>query len=425
MKLNWRPSRAKRYISGMLAAVMLALTPVSVTARTIEEVEAEQAELESERQALSAKLEQLREDEAQKQEYQETLQEQITVLENQITTARRDIDALNANIHELDLKLEKAEEESAETLDQFRQRVVAIYRAGSVSTLEILLSSNSLSDFAMRSEMLGNMSRRDKELIDKIEAYMASTKDEREERERQKQKVAELQKGMEQKQDELNDLYAENAAAIEELRGAQAATNHSLQVNEEEIAARDKEIQDLIAEQKRQEEEARKRAEEAAAAAAASGSGGSSNPGGSGSATWTPDGSGGVAGFNPTWPMPGVSYISDEFSDGTTGWRKHGGMDIAGDFGTKIVAAESGTVIRAWTADTWGMGWGYHVYLYHNDTYSTLYAHMSSVAVSAGQYVEKGQVIGYEGSTGDSTGPHLHFEVWQNGVRVNPRPFLF
>ncbi len=65
------------------------------------------------------------------------------------------------------------------------------------------------------------------------------------------------------------------------------------------------------------------------------------------------------------------------------------------------------------------------MYIYHNDTYSTLYAHMSSTAVSTGEYVSKGQVIGYEGNTGDSTGPHLHFEVWQNGTRVNPRPFLF
>lgn len=420
MKLKWKPGRAKRCISALLAATLLVLTPVSVAARTIEEVEAEQAELEQERQALSAKLAELREDEAQKQEYQETLQEQISVLETQITSARQDIEELNANIHELDLKLKKAQEESAETLEQFRQRVVAIYRAGSVSTLEILLTSNSFNDFSMRSEMLSNMSRHDKELIDKIEAYMDSTKEERQERERQKAKVAELQKGMEQKQDELTALYAENAAAIEELQGAQAATNHALSQNEEEIAARDKEIQDLIAEQKRQEEEARKRAEEAAA----NSSGGATAPGGQGAVTWTPGGTGGVDGFHPCWPMPGVSYISDEFMAPGTGYRVHQGMDIAGDYGTSIVAAESGTVVRAWTADDWGMGWGYHVMIYHNDTYSTLYAHMSAVAVSNGQTVSQGQIIGYEGSTGDSTGPHLHFEVYQNGVRVNPRNFL-
>lgn len=423
MKPKRRPSRARRVISGLLAALFVTLTPMPVLARTIDEVEAEQAELEAERKELQARLEQLREDEAQKQEYQETLQQQINVLQDQITTARQDIEKLNASITELDLKLEKSKEEHADTLEQFRQRVVALYRAGSVSTLEILLNSNSFSDFSMRAEMLSNMSRHDKELIDKIEAYMDSTKEAREEREREKAMVADLKKGMEQKQNELNDLYAENAAAIEELQGAQAETNHSLDVNEEELAARDQEIQDLIAEQKRREEEARKRAEEAAAAANnGGGSGGATAPGGQGDVTWAAGGTGGVDGFHPCWPLPGVSYISDEFGV----WRgyQHNGMDIAGPFGTQIVAAESGTVTRAWTSDTWGMGWGYHVMIYHNGTYSTLYAHMSAVAVYEGQYVSQGDIIGYEGSTGDSTGPHLHFEVYQNGTRVNPRNFL-
>lgn len=418
MKLQRRPGRAKRLVSGLLAALVVTFTPVSVLARTAEEVEAEQAQLEQEHKELQAKLEQLRADEAQKQEYQETLQQQIDVLQNQITTARQDIQTLNASIYELDLKLEKSREEAADTLEQFRQRVVAIYRAGSVSTLEILLNSTSFSDFSMRSEMLSNMSRHDQELIDKIKAYMESTRDEREEREKQKAMVAELQKGMEEKQEELGQLYEENAAAIEELQGAQNAASEALTVNEEEMAARDKELQDIIAEQKRKEEEARKRAEEAAANSG--GGGGSTAPGGQGDVTFTPGGTGGVEGFHPCWPMPGVTYISDEFG----GARGHKGMDIAGPYGQAIVAAESGTVVRAWTSDTWGMGWGYHVMIYHNGTYSTLYAHMSAVAVSNGQTVSQGQIIGYEGSTGDSTGPHLHFEVYQNGERVNPRNFL-
>lgn len=422
MKLKRRPGRAKRLVSGLLAALVVTFTPVSVLARTAEEVEAEQAQLEQEHKELQAKLEQLRADEAQKQEYQETLQQQIDVLQNQITTARQDIQTLNASIYELDLKLDKSREEAADTLEQFRQRVVAIYEAGSVSTLEILLNSTSFSDFSMRSEMLSNMSRHDQELIDKIKAYMESTRDEREEREKQKAMVAQLQKGMEEKQEELGQLYEENAAAIEELQGAQNAASEALTVNEEEMAARDKELQDIIAEQKRKEEEARKRAEEAAANSG--GGGGSTAPGGQGDVTFTPGGTGGVEGFHPCWPMPGVTYVSDEYMGPGSGYRIHRGMDIAGPYGQAIVAAESGTVVRAWTSDTWGMGWGYHVMIYHNGTYSTLYAHMSAVAVSEGQTVSQGQIIGYEGSTGDSTGPHLHFEVYQNGERVNPRNFL-
>ncbi len=397
----------------LMAMVMLMMMPLEAMARTTAEVEAEQAQLEAERQELQDRLEQLRADEAQKQEYQETLEKQIGVLENQIRTARNDIEELNASIKELTMKLDASEEEIADTIDQFKQRVAAIYRAGTVSTLEVLLNSESLGDFTLRSEMLNTMSKRDQELINKITDYMDATKNEREECESEKQMVAELKKSMERKQGELDGLYAENAKAIEELQGKQNDTNHALEQNAEEIQKRDEEIQRLIEEErKRQEEEERRRQE-----AAANGGGGET-----GSVDWVPDGTtNGVSGFNPTWPLPGVTYISDEYG----GARGHGGMDIAGAYGTQIVAAESGTVIRSNNTDEWGWGWGYHVYIYHNDTYSTLYAHMSATAVSTGEYVSKGQVIGYEGSTGDSTGPHLHFEVWENGTRVNPRPFLF
>lgn len=412
-----KPSLKKRLFCGLLSIVMLLLMPMNAMAKTISEVEAEQAQLEKERQDLQERLEQLKADEAKKQEYQETLEKQIGVLEDQIRTARNDIEELNASINELTMKLDASQEEIADTIDQFKERVTAIYRAGSVSTLEILLNSNSFSDFSLRSEMLSTMSMRDQELINKITKYMDETKDEREECESEKELVAELKKSMERKQKELDELYKENAAAIEELQGAQNETNHALEQNAEEIQKRDDEIARLVEEERKRQEEEERRKQEAAAGNSDYGGGGET-----GNVDWVPDGStNGVSGFNPTWPMPGVTYISDEFG----GARGHGGMDIAGPSGTPIVAAESGTVIRSHMADTWGWGWGYHVYIYHNGTYSTLYAHMSQTAVSTGEYVQKGQVIGYEGSTGDSTGPHLHFEVWQNGVRVNPRPFLF
>ena len=99
-------------------------------------------------------------------------------------------------------------------------------------------------------------------------------------------------------------------------------------------------------------------------------------------------------------------------------------MDIAGNWGTPVVAAESGTVIAANDYDSWGMSWGYYVLIYHNDTFTTRYAHLSSLAVSEGQYVEQGTIIGYEGDTGNVTGPHLHYEVYMYGTRVDPMQFF-
>lgn len=410
-----RRKRHNRLFAGILALYMAVLLPMPAVARTVAEIEAEQTQLQQERDNLQAQLEQLRDDEAQKQEYQETLQKQIDVVEDQIDVARRDIDDLNLSIKELTMKLDKSQAEMEDTIQEFRSRVVALYKAGSVSTLQILLDSTSLSDFSMRSEMLATMSRHDQELVDKIDAYIESTQDERVECEAQKAKVAELKKGLESKQAELDGLYEENKQAIEDLHGAQAATQSALERNQEELDANEAKIAELIEAQRRYEEEQRRLAEEAANAANNANGGG----GGGGSVVY-PSGGGGVEGFNPQWPLPGVSYISA----GYNGYPGHKGLDIAGPYGTAVVAAESGTVIEANNYDSWGQSWGYYVLIYHNSTYTTRYAHLSSVAVSNGQFVSAGQIVGYEGATGNVTGPHLHFEVYQNGTRVDPMAFL-
>jgi murein DD-endopeptidase MepM/ murein hydrolase activator NlpD len=124
------------------------------------------------------------------------------------------------------------------------------------------------------------------------------------------------------------------------------------------------------------------------------------------------------------WPIgegfsitSGYGYRKDPFTGET---KFHSGQDIAAPEGTPILAAADGTVIIANSTDSWGGGYGYHVKIQHSDTYATLYAHCSRIAVVNGQEVKKGQVIAYVGTTGNSTGNHLHFEVWKDGVRTNP-----
>lgn len=125
-----------------------------------------------------------------------------------------------------------------------------------------------------------------------------------------------------------------------------------------------------------------------------------------------------------SWPLPESYSISSPFgyrSDPFTGQTKfHGGLDIAAPGGTPILAAADGIVEVANATDSWGYGYGYHVKIRHNDTDETLYAHCSSIAVVNGQEVKKGQVIAYVGTTGNSTGNHLHFEVYKDGERTNP-----
>lgn len=416
MKKSWK----KRLCCGLMALCVACVTPLSASAETVAEIQAEQNRLQAEKEDLQSQLDDLRNQEAEKQAYQDTLQEQIQVVQEQIDTTRQNIDDLNQSITELTMKLDASQAEIQDTIDEFKERLVALYTAGNVSTLEILLDSDSLSEFTTRSEMIENMTAHDQDLVDKLEAYVASTSAEREERQAQMEEVAELKKSLENQQDELDSLYAENAAALEEIQGAEGATENALAANEEELAAYEQKMQEAIAAQKAAEEAAK----EAAGSNGSSGSSGSSSSGSSGGSsggsTGYPTTGGGVEGFDPIWPLPGVTYISA----GYNGYPGHKGLDIAGAYGTPIVAAEDGTVIEANSTDSWGMSWGYYVLIYHNGTYTTRYAHMSSVAVSTGQYVTAGTVIGYEGATGNVTGPHLHFEVYENGVRVDPMQFL-
>lgn len=416
----------KRVGCCLFALWLAALAPLAVSAQSLEKIQAQQEQLQAENQQLQTQLDSLREDQAQKQAYLETLQEQISLVQEQILTTRENIQDLNESIGQLTLKLEASQAEVQDTIDLFKQRLVALYTAGNVSTLEILLDSKSLSDFTTRMELIDTMALRDLEIIGKLEDYMAKTQADREQLEAQKQEVASLQVTLEGKEKELAALYEENQAALGDIQGQVDATENQLQVNEEELAESERLVQEAIAAQKRAEEEAKKQAQAAAPPAAvetpSSGeeNGSGNGDGGSGAVSPPAPSGGGSSGFDPIWPLPGVTYISDHFG----GARGHKGMDIAGPWGTPIVAAADGQVIEANATDSWGYSWGYYVLIYHNGTYSTRYAHMSSVAVSTGQYVTAGTIIGYEGNTGNSFGAHLHFEVYENGTRVNPARFL-
>lgn len=398
----------KRLLCALLALCLLTAMPSTALAETISELEERNQQLDTENEELEKKLESLRADETEKKEYQAALQEKIDVVTEKINTAREEIDALNTKITELDLKLEKAEEQVQDTISQFKKRLTALYKAGDVSTLEILLNSNSFSEFTNRSEMMRTMSERDQKMMDTIEEYMNNTKDEREEREESRKLVAQRKKELEADQQELNGLFEENEALLAEIQALENSTQEEIDKNTEERQANDALMEELIQKQKEEEEKRRQEALNNAG-----------NEYLGGNVTY-PTGGGGVEGFNPIWPLPGVTYISATYG----GYPGHRGLDIAGAWGTAVVAAESGTVIAANNYDSWGDSWGYYVLIYHNGTYTTRYAHLSSLAVSQGQYVEKGTIVGYEGATGNVTGPHLHFEVYENGTRVDPMNFL-
>lgn len=419
--MSFKKRRLARGVA--LALAVLLMLPVRTLATTIDEVQNRQEELKQENEDLQAKIDALKEDEEAALAYQEELTGKIGENEQKIDEARNTIQEMNGKIQELQARLDLSEEKYQGTIDAFKERLKALYVSGgsSLGTLEILLDSESLSEFFTRQELVEVMAQRDQSMLDQLDAYMEETQGDREELVAAQQEVADSKKAIEAAQEELETLYEENDLLVASLEGQQADAQEQIAANEAEDAELQAQLEALIAERNRQEEEKRQQAlqnQQAQNGGSDGGEGATQPSGGTGVEPVTP---GLQSGFSPIWPLPGVGvgsitgHFGDMYFNGP-----HNGLDIGAGYGTPIVAAQAGEVISA----QYHWSWGNNVLIWHNETFSTRYAHMSSIAVSAGQYVEQGQIIGYVGSTGDSTGNHLHFEVYYGGSRVDPDPYL-
>lgn len=414
MKTHWKRLAA----AGAAALLMWQAVPVFGTTvaqydEQISEVKQAQAANAAEAEQLNAQLDDLRGKTEKAEEYQRTLEEKIQNHQERIDLARERIDELNDSITYLEGELEKADAEYADAFVKLKERLHALYiSGGELTSLQILMDSTSLYDYALRSETVKSVTRHDTLLMEEIKAYMLSTQKQREELNAQKEELAEQKKSLEAAQAELQALEEENAALIEELNLQTAQTESAIAENEAESADFLASLESLIAarnEQERRDEEAREAAEAAQQAAAGNG-GNFSDPSvlNTGSLSFA-------------WPLSGYgkNWITQHYGGMFSG-TPHMGLDIGVPYGTPIYAAEAGEVLSA----EYHWSWGNNVLVWHNSTYSTRYAHMSSMAVSAGQYVVKGQLLGYVGETGNAFGAHLHFEVYQNGSRVNPEMFV-
>ena len=367
-------------------------------AASLTELQQEQAKLEQEQEENDAKLASLKEDQSKQQEYKDALDAQMQNLQSQIDGLNTQINGLDASIEEKNTAIAEKQKNIDEDVETLKERLCAIYMMGDASTLEILLQSESVIDMAQKVELLNIITEHDTKLIAQLTADMESIADEKAEIESEKEQVAAARTELESKGSELAEVQAEAERVLEELNQSVASVQAESDRIAEEKAQASAEIDQWWKDYY---------AQLAAQNNSSSGSSGGSSSGSIGSGGYVSTG-------NFTWPVPGFTNISCGYSSG------HKAIDISGGgrtiYGTPIVAADSGKVVTA----TYHYSYGNYVMIDHGGGYSTLYAHASSLAVSVGQTVTKGQTIAYVGSTGNSTGPHLHFEVRVNGNRQNP-----
>ena len=422
------------------ALLLASIGTTAFAAEDLDTLKARQASLAQQKQDNDEKLASLRQDKSDKEAYRDTLLDQISTLQDQIDTYNSQIESLDGQIVDAQNAIADKDADIQEDTALLKERLRALYMAGEATNLEILLSADSMVDLADKTEALRMVTEHDTALIDNLRDEMAEIQDEKDFIEQSREDAANARTAVQEKQKELKGLEEEAQAVIDDMASQESSLeSESQRLAEEEAAAADA-IDQWIAEynesQRRaqiaaQQEADRKKAEQQAAQQQANSTPSSSNNTSSNSSDTsndagedTPSGGQSYGTGSLRWPVPSCTSISSGFGSrwGTT----HKGIDIPASYGSAIVAADSGTVIQAGygiSGSGYG-GYGNVVAIDHGNGIITLYAHMSSVATSAGATVAKGQTIGYVGSTGNSTGNHCHFEVRVNGTAVDPLGYV-
>jgi len=392
--------------SGAVALVVVlslfAGSPAPARAATLEELQAKSDQLKREADALNKEIARHENEKNNEQKHLNSLNSQIANTKLQIDNLDSQVSSLNSNIDMLvtDIAAKEAniaakEADIEDRMETLRKRLRTISRGGNLSSLQMLMDTEDYADYLVRSKITERLSRSSKELMDSLEAEIGQINEVKQQLSDNKDAVAAqlesvnaLKTEADAKKKELDTLYGKSHAIVKKLEQSINENKKDAKAIQREMEETHKAILKKIAE---------------------------SNV----DVTYN-------AGLM-VWPVPAVQNISSPY--GTRWGRLHKGIDISEGavlvYGQNIVAAADGVVVTAQTASTWGGGYGYYVTINHGNNangvkISTLYAHMSKVAVSTGQTVKAGDVIGQAGATGDVTGPHLHFEVHENGVAVDP-----
>ena len=390
-----------RLVAALLSGVVLCGTPAYIMAededltnqldsiqQQVNQQNAAKADAETVIGSVSEQLRQIEEQLRQATAELGTIKEQRVAVENDITLNER-------QLAEAQKRLEGRE-------SVFYKRVRDIYINGRLSYLDVVIGSKDFSDFANRLEVLKRIIDSDITLINEIKKERADIEAHKQKLEADRAKLVELEKAALAKQAEIEQKKAERNVVLQKAQNDRATAMQAI----EELNASSAQVSAMLKE--------RQAARAAAAAAAATAT---QSSGGQGASDNWVQGTGQLG-----WPVSGE--ITSPYGYrvhpiwGTTIY--HSGIDIGVDEGTPVHAADGGVVV--WSG--WMGGYGYAVVIDHGNGLSTLYGHNSELAVDEGQSVAKGQVISYAGSTGNSTGPHVHFEVRVNGDPVDPMGYL-
>lgn len=401
-------------IALLLAAAILTGLLVTVFAANSADIRTEISGLESKQDELDQKKQELEAQIAANNTQTLNVVEQKAQIDQEIELTRQEVENLNEQIRQYNLliaekqaELDQLQTDQNDLLDRYKQRIRAMQEQGDVSYWSIIFGAKTFSEMLNRVSMVEEIAQSDQRMLENMRQIATEVLSAKEELagekvslEEKKTELASAQETLTAKRADSDELLQELVSDADLLRETNETYEAMLEDLTEQIAEKEKEYTDA----KRAEEEAAK----------------NNNNGGNNG------GNGGTNAGGFLFPLPAGSgvVITSPYGyryhpiDGA--YRFHNGVDLAVAQGTPVYATKSGTVTTA----TFSSGYGYYVTINHGDGFSSLYGHMTHYTVSSGDYVNQGDLIGYVGSTGYSTGPHLHFTMFYNGSTVNPMDYV-
>lgn len=383
---------------------------LSAQAASKAELDKKKDRIQQEIESAQEKINVLKEKKSQTEEYVAALQGKVSLLQDRIdnleekkSALQKEINAIQEKISSTEVEIERSQKEIDAkqrefelVYDQYCKRLRAMYISGNVTTLEVLLESGDMSSVLTRAEMVKCVSSQDSETLDSLMKKMQEIEKQKQALEEKKLDLKKDKENLDKQKNELQSSINEISASKKELDADVAECNASIRSLNSQTASILETIETNEARLKEVENEIRR-------ALQASPPAGSYTPGS------------GVLGYPTSSRTVSAGYPN--YASGAY----HGGVDFRCPTGTAVYAADSGYVSLVKSLN---YSYGKYIIINHGNGLSTLYAHNSSLVVSQGQSVSKGQIIAYSGESGNATGPHCHFEVRLNGNRVNPFSYL-
>ncbi|MDO4285301.1 MAG: peptidoglycan DD-metalloendopeptidase family protein [Eubacteriales bacterium] len=389
------------FIIGMFLCLRLPVQADEVTSESIKQKEASIESAKQEREQIQSNLSNLKQIKEELQASKDDLTSYITELDASLTQMQGKIDTLKTQIadketqiEQTELELEEAQARQQEQYEAMKRRIRFMYERGSVAYLEVLLEAGSFGEMLNKATYVELVARYDREMLDEYAEQAELVALTKEALEEEKETLDAARASVEQEEANMESLISEKQVQVASVEGDIENQNATIAEYEAQMAQQNAEIQAL---------EAAVAAEKEQLAAANQ-----------------QHYNGGVF----AWPAPSYTYISSEYGYrihpiyGDS--RFHNGLDMAAPGGSPILAAYDGTVVAA----SYSSSMGNYIMIDHGDGLYTIYMHASALYVSKGASVTKGQQIAAVGSTGNSTGNHLHFSVRLNGSYVSPWDYL-